>query len=209
MALSVIQNKLSIKPDGIFGPVTARSIKNYFQLSGEEAAHFLGQCAHESVNFTRFEENFNYSFQRLLDIFPRYFDRQNAVYYAGQPWKIANRVYANRMGNGPEESGDGWKYRGRGAIQLTGKNNYKAFSEWMGKSIILENPDIVAEQFIFDSAKFFFETNRIWRFCKTVDDVSILKVSRAVNVGNPNSSITPHGMPDRIQKTRRIYEWVK
>lgn len=88
---------------------------------------FLAQCGHESAGFTAFRENFNYSRDGLLRVFPKYFDRLNVDQYARQPEKIANRVYANRMGNGNEASGDGWRYRGAGILQITGKSNMEAF----------------------------------------------------------------------------------
>lgn len=91
----------------------------------EQVAAFLAECCHESNNFTQLEENLNYSAERLLIVFPRYFSTlEDTQLYERQPMKIANRVYANRMGNGNEQSGDGWLYRGRGLIQITGKDNY-------------------------------------------------------------------------------------
>src|SRR5690606_24759483 len=123
-----IQKKVGTIPDGLFGRNTARAIMNYYKLSPTEAAHFLGQCYHETGGFKTFEENLNYSAQRLLQVFPKYFPNSIvANSYAFKPKLIANRVYANRMGNGDEASGEGWKYRGRGAIQLTGKQNYEWF----------------------------------------------------------------------------------
>ena len=91
------------------------------------ACHFISQLAHESGNFKYVEENLNYSADRLLQVFPKYFNKANVAAYARNPEKIANRVYANRMGNGNEASGDGWKYRGRGFIQLTGRSMYLAY----------------------------------------------------------------------------------
>lgn len=93
---------------------------------------FIAQIGHESAGLTATKENLNYSKDGLLKIFPKYFTPALAVQYARKPEAIANRVYANRMGNGDEKSGDGWKYRGRGLIQLTGKNNYQAFKKFMG-----------------------------------------------------------------------------
>lgn len=89
--------------------------------------HFLSQLTHECALFTAFEENLNYSADGLMKTWPSRFTRQKAIEYARKPEKIANYVYANRMGNGSEASGDGWKYKGRGAIMLTGKDNYKAY----------------------------------------------------------------------------------
>lgn len=111
------------------------------------AAHFISQCVHECAELNAFEENLNYSEKGLLKVFPKYFNSATAKQYARKPEKIANRVYANRMGNGNEASGDGWKYKGRGAIGLTGRSNYLAYStsgfcvgdlmahpEWLAKS---------------------------------------------------------------------------
>ena len=111
------------------------------------AAHFISQCVHECAELKAFEENLNYSEKGLLKVFPKYFNAATAKQYARKQEKIANRVYANRMGNGNEASGDGWKYKGRGAIGLTGRSNYLAYStsgfcvgdlmahpEWLAKS---------------------------------------------------------------------------
>lgn len=99
-------------------------------------AAFLAQCGHESRDFTALQENLNYSADRLRVVFPKYFPTpESAQPYDRQPQKIGNRIYASRMGNGTEASGDGYKYRGRGAIQLTGHDNYQAFANSIGKSI--------------------------------------------------------------------------
>lgn len=110
-------------------------------------AMFLAQCGHESAGWSTFVENLNYSAAGLRKVFGKYFPTdQIAAQYARRPEKIAARAYGGRMGNGPEDSGDGWKYRGRGLIQLTGKNNYTAFSmDTTGTMAIVDNPDIVAK----------------------------------------------------------------
>lgn len=124
-------------------------------------AHFLAQCSHESGGFKVFVENLNYSADSLLKVFPKYFkDKATADAYARKPEKIANRVYANRMGNSDEASGDGFKYRGRGAVQLTGKDNYKAFSDFIGEDCV-SNPDLVSSKYILSSAAFFFHKNNL------------------------------------------------
>jgi len=108
--------------------------------------HFLAQLSHESAGFTRLTENLNYSAEGLLRIFPRYFKNGLETQYARNPQKIANRVYANRMGNGNEASGDGWRYRGRGIIQLTFKNNYSTYSSLIfGDNRLVENPDLASD----------------------------------------------------------------
>ena len=157
-------------------------------------AHFLAQCAHESANFTALRENLNYSADGLLKIFPKYFPtRALADTYARQPEKIANRVYASRMGNGDEASGDGYKFRGRGFIQLTGKNNYKQFSDFI-KEDCVANPDLVATKYPLTSAAFFFNRNDLWRICDRGDSADVVKaVTVRVNGGT-------HGLPDRLQK---------
>lgn len=110
-------------------------------------AHFLGQIAVESAQLTAWVENLNYSEQGLLNVFPKYFTRAIVKAYARKPQKIASRVYANRLGNGSELSGDGWKYRGRGIIQITGKSNYKAYGDYLVKTgmnvDLLKNPELL------------------------------------------------------------------
>jgi putative chitinase len=154
-------------------------------------AHFLAQCALESVKFTATVENLNYSAQGLLNTFPKYFKGVDPAAYARNPQKIANRVYANRMGNGDEASGDGFKFRGRGYIQLTGKSNYTSFSQFIGDDCVA-NPDLVANTYPLASAGFFFNSNNIWAICdRGSDDATVFAVSQRVN-GNP-----PHAVPER------------
>jgi putative chitinase len=132
----------------------------------QRVSAFLAQCGHESGGWTTFQENLNYSAQGLCTTFKKYFPTlEVATPYARQPEKIANRVYANRMGNGPEESGDGWKYRGRGPIQLTGKSNYTQFAkdmfdDWQN---LVDNPDWVTEDkdFALMSAIWFWNKNKL------------------------------------------------
>lgn len=119
----------------ILYPEFKRILPHYFIDTPERVAAFLAQCGHESLDFTKLKENLNYSAVALVKYWPKRFDPETAKLYNRNPEKIANKVYANRMGNGPEESGDGWKYRGRGAIQLTGKDNYQKFADFMGKTL--------------------------------------------------------------------------
>ena len=163
-------------------------------------AHFLAQCALESVEFTATVENLNYSATRLLQVFPKYFRGVDPAAYAKNPVKIGSRVYANRMGNGDEASGDGYRFRGRGYIQLTGKNNYDSFSKFIGEDCVA-NPDLVATTYPLASAGFFFNSNNIWAVCdKGADDATVKAVSTRVN-GNP-----PHAVPER---TRYFKEFIK
>jgi putative chitinase len=161
-------------------------------------AHFLAQCAHESANFTALKENLNYSADGLRKIFPKYFPTIDfATKYARQPEKIANRVYASRMGNGDELSGEGYKFRGRGFIQLTGKSNYQAFSTFIGEDCV-GNPDLVATKYPLASAAFFFDKNKLWDICDKGDHPDhVLAVTKRVNGGT-------HGYDDRLAKFKKF-----
>jgi predicted chitinase len=130
--------------------------------SKRRLAHFFAQVLHES-GCMRFDmENLNYSADALLKVFPKYFrTRADAEACARKPLKIANRVYANRMGNGDEASGDGWKYRGRGLIQLTGRDNYEAFAKWVGDPGVVDDPDRVSSEYAVQSAVFFWDRNHL------------------------------------------------
>lgn len=162
----------------MFNAISKFNISNVFRL-----AHFLSQCAHESGNFSIVEENLNYSAPRLVQVFPRMFTLSMAAYYAYQPVRIASRVYGNRLGNGDEASQDGWKYRGRGYIQLTGKSNYAAFSQYAGADCVA-NPDLVATTYPLESAGYFFQYNNIWPICDAgADNTVITAVTKKVNGG--------------------------
>ena len=128
MSLKSLQGKIGVTADGSFGPGTMKAAMTYYKLTPTRAAHFFAQTAHETGEYRLFSENLNYSASGLQGIFGKYFPGTLEESYARNPEKIANRVYADRMGNGNEASGDGWKYRGRGALQLTGKANYQAFA---------------------------------------------------------------------------------
>lgn len=209
MSLKALQSKIGATPDGSFGPTTMKKAMGYFKMTPSAAAHFFGQVSHETGGFTIFTENLNYSVEGLQKIFGKYFPGNLEESYAKNPQKIANRVYASRMGNGNEASGDGWKFRGRGALQLTGKDNYQAFANSLQKPEIMTNPDLVATDFAFESAIFFFNNNRLWNLCYTVDQASILKLSKAINLGSASSKGTPHGLEDRVEKTLKYFQYVK
>jgi putative chitinase len=199
MSLASLQAKIGVTADGVFGKGTLKAAMAYYKLTPVQTAHFFAQTAHESGNFKAFSENLNYSEDGLLRVFPKYFDAIKARQYSRQPERIANRVYANRMGNGDEASGDGWRYKGRGALQLTGKSNYKDFADWLGKTI---DPNAVADEYAFDSAKYFFDKNKLWGICdKGVDDATILALTKRINGGT-------HGLDDRKAKTKLYYGWL-
>src|SRR5574343_370682 len=183
MSLKKFQEKIGATPDGVFGKDTLGKAMAYLKLTKEQTANFFAQVGHETGEFKLFSENLNYSADGLQKIFGSYFPGDLEQSYKMQPEKIANRVYANRMGNGPEESGDGWKYRGRGALQLTGKANYKAFSDFLKKPEIMDNPDLVATDYAFESALFFFTRNGLWLIASSVSDASILTLTKKINGG--------------------------
>lgn len=200
MSLEKFQKKIGTTPDGVFGKQTMKAAMRYYNLSPEKAAHFFAQCSHETGGFKVFEENLNYSRDALYRVFSKYFPSNELLNsYAKRPEAIANRVYANRIGNGDEASGDGWRYRGRGALQLTGKANYRSFEKYLGKEI---DPEEVAEEYAFESAFFFFDRNNLWGICKTVTDESILKLTKRVNGGT-------NGLEHRKSLTYKYYNLVK
>jgi putative chitinase len=205
MSLKSLQEKAGVAADGAFGPGTMKAATAFYKFSPVRAAHFFAQTAHETGGFKAFSENLNYSADGLNKIFPKYFKNagRDAASFARNPEKIANIVYASRMGNGDEASGDGWKFRGRGALQLTGKANYEAFAKYLGNNEVLTNPDSVATKYAFESAMFFFERNKLWAICdKGINDAAILELTKRINGGT-------HGLEDRKTKTYKYYEYVK
>ena len=163
-------------------------------------AHFLAQCGHESGGFRATQENLNYSAKGLMGIFKKYFPTQAlADAYARQPAKIAARVYGGRMGNGAEATGEGYKFRGRGYIQLTGKENYTAFGKSIGEDI-LSNPDKVAGPYALLSAAWFFSKNGLHRMAdEGASDAVVTKITKRVNGGTI-------GLPDRIKHFKEYYK---
>lgn len=203
MSLKSLQEKIGVTADGVFGPGTMKKAMEFYKFTPVRAAHFFAQTAHETGGFKLFTENLNYSADGLQKIFGKYFPGTLEESYSRNPEKIANRVYASRMGNGAEASGDGWKFRGRGALQLTGKDNYKAFSDYLKKPEIMTNPDLVATTYSFESAMFFFDKNKLWSICdQGINDAAILALTERINGGT-------HGLDDRNQKTKKYYEYVR
>jgi putative chitinase len=188
--LNKLHNKIPIQVLNELGDVMKQfNITNSFRLT-----HFLAQVAHESGNFRFVRENLNYSTEGLLKVFPKYFDRNTAPLYARKPEQIANIVYESRMGNGNRNTGDGWRFRGRGYIMITGKNNYKAFGDYI-KVDLVKDPDLIASKYPLTSAAWFFEKRKLWEICdRGVDMATIRRVSILINGGTI-------GMADRISKT--------
>jgi putative chitinase len=203
MSLIKLQEKIGIPADGAFGPATLKAAAAYYKLNNVRAAHFFAQCAHESGNWKATSENLNYGAKGLRGIFGKYFPTDAlAKAYERQPAKIANKVYGNRMGNGPESSGDGWKFRGRGFLQLTGHDNYKALSQYINRPDIMDNPDLVAGELAIESALWFFDRNKLWGICdQGINDAAILALTKRINGGT-------HGLDDRKLKTKKYAAWL-
>jgi putative chitinase len=165
-------------------------------------AHFLAQCGHESAGFKAIQENLNYSADGLKKIFPKYFPGNLAESYSKNPEKIASKVYGSRMGNGDETTKEGFKFRGRGYIQLTGKDNYTKFGKFIGEDTVA-NPDLVATKYPLASAAFFFDSNKLWTICdKGADDATVTAVTKRVNGGTI-------GLPDRIKHFKEYFALLK
>lgn len=203
MSLANLQSKIGVTADGAFGPGTLKAAAAFYHLNKNRAAHFFAQTAHESGGFKAFSENLNYGAKGLRGIFKKYFPTDAlAAAYERKPEKIANRVYANRMGNGDEASGDGWKYRGRGALQLTGKSNYQEFANYVNRPDVMTNPDLVAGELCFESALWFFDKNKLWSICdQGINDAAILALTKRINGGT-------HGLDDRTAKTKKYATWL-
>ena len=207
-ALRNLQAKVGVASDGSFGPMTANAIAAHYEWSPARAAHMLGQLVHESNNFKSTTENLNYSANALLAVHPRYFKtKEKAPEYERQPEKIANYIYMdeNRTKNGAlgnVEEGDGWRWRGRGFLQCTGRSNYRAFASDMRVPEVMDNPTLVATDYAMESAIWFFDRNNIWRICdKGADDETIEQVTRKINGGIK-------GLDHRKLETKKIYGWL-
>ena len=188
-------------PDNVILQI-AETDKKFNITNNLRLAHFLSQCAHESGNFKSINENLNYSADGLRKIFGKYFPGNLAESYAKQPEKIASRVYGGRMGNGDESTKEGYKFRGRGYIQLTGKSNYTKFTQFIGEDCV-SNPDLVSTKFPLASAAFFFDSNKLWSICdKGSDDTTVTLLTKRVNGGT-------HGLDDRLEKFKKYYNLLK
>ena len=189
-------------PDEVVAQIPDTATK--FELNTPlRLAHFLAQAGHESGGFKAVNENLNYGAKGLLGIFKKYFPtEQKALLYERKPEKIANLVYGGRMGNGPEISGEGYKFRGRGYIQLTGKDNYTAFDAVVTENIT-ENPDLVATKYPLMSAAWFFHKNGLHKIAdEGATDEVVTKVTKRVNGGTI-------GLPDRIKHFKEYYNLLK
>jgi len=188
-------------PDAVIAQIPETAAK--FNITNNlRLAHFLAQCGHESGGFKAVSENLNYSADGLKKIFPKYFPGNIAESYSRNPEKIASKVYGGRMGNGDETTKEGFKFRGRGYIQLTGKANYTNFAKFIGEDTVA-NPDLVATKYPLASAAFFFDSNKLWSICdKGADDATVTSVTKRVNGGTI-------GLVDRIKHFKEYYNLLK
>jgi putative chitinase len=205
MELSTVKEKLlGVIPNPVINELDI--IFDKYQINTIlRISHFLAQCAHESGNFSVKQENLNYSAKRLQEVFGKYFTTHaKALLYERKPIKIASLVYGNRMGNGDEQSIEGYKYRGRGYIQLTGKNNYLLFDKSLNETglevDIIGNPDLVATTYPLISAAWFFNKSNLNEIADLGGTKEIItKVTKKVNGGT-------HGLDSRISYFNKFYK---
>jgi putative chitinase len=189
-------------PDAVIAQIP--EVMEKFQINTPlRLCHFLAQCGHESGNFKAVNENLNYGAKGLLGIFKKYFPTEaKALEYERKPEKIANLVYGGRMGNGPEASGEGYKYRGRGYIQLTGKDNYAAFDKVVPENIV-ETPDLVATKYPLLSAAWFWNSRSLNALAdKGSSELEVTAITKKVNGGTI-------GLTDRIKHFNEFYALFK
>jgi putative chitinase len=189
-------------PDAVIAMIPDTAQK--FQINTPlRLAHFLAQCGHESGGFKATQENLNYSAKGLRGIFGKYFPTDAlAEQYQRKPEAIASRVYGGRMGNGVESTKEGYKFRGRGYIQLTGKDNYTAFGKAINEDVI-SNPDLVSSKYALLSAAWFFSKNGLHKMAdEGSTDTVVTKITKRVNGGTI-------GLADRIKHFKEYYELLK
>lgn len=201
-AMAILQTKIGSTPDGEFGPNTARAIAKYFNLSPARGAHLMGQASHESGGFKRTRESLYYiSPERIQAVWPSRFPTvEDAEPYARNPSGLAGKVYAGRMGNENETQAS--LYIGRGFLQLTGRDNYRSFASDMGVPKVMTDPDLVADDYAFETALWFFEKNGLFKIAdEGVTDDAIKRITRRVNGGY-------HGLGDRSNQSKKIHTWL-
>ena len=205
-----LQTKVGCMSDGQFGPKTAKGIMNYYEMSPERAAHFLGQVCIESMNFQAVEENLNYSVDALMKVFGRYFKTPaDAKPYSRNPQALANYVYMDKNRSkksqlGNTRPGDGWAFRGRGFLQITGRANVRKFASDMRLPEVMDEPHLIATHYPMESALWYFNKRRgLWKICdEGVKKDTCKRVTKAVNGGYNH-------LDERTHQTFRIYDWLK
>ena len=200
-ALKQLQEKCGVAPDGAFGPNTAKAIVAHYELSPKRGAHLLGQVVHESGSFKYTRENLNYSVEAIMKVWPsRFPTKESAEPFARNPKALAENVYFDRMGNDSKEKASA--YIGRGFLQLTGYNNVRSFASDMRVPEVLDNPQLLEEDYAMDTALWFFKKNNLWTICdEGVNDDTIKRLTKRINGGYT-------GLDHRVKETKKIYEWI-
>ncbi len=194
MDITKLQNHI---PESVYNELPI-IIKNFNCDNILRLSHLISQCSHESGGFKVVQENLNYSADGLKKIFPKYFPDNLSESYQRQPEKIASRVYGNRMGNGDESTKEGYKFRGSGFLQITGKDNFKKFSDFIGEDCV-NNPELIRTKYPLTSAAFFFKTNNLWTICDKGNGVDVVtQLTKKINGGLI-------GLDDRIKQFNNIY----
>ena len=202
LALKLLQEKIGVTADGAFGPNTARAICKHYGWTPERGAHLLGQAAHDSGGFQISEENLNYKAETMCRVWPSRFKTiADAAPYAMNPQALADKVYGGRMGN--TEPHDGSKFAGKGFIQLTGKDNVRAFAQHIGRDSLVDDPSPIATELAMESAVYFFEANGLFLIAdEGVNEDTIKRITKRVNGGYT-------GLEERKHETVKIYGWLQ
>lgn len=201
-ALEILQRDSGVTADGVFGPNTFRAASKHLGIDDDiQAVHFFAQCGHETGGFKRFEENLNYSKSGLLATWPSRYTEELAERHHRKPELIANHVY-HRESLGNTEYGDGWKYRGRGAIQLTGKANYEEFAEYMGDPTVVACPHKVAEELGFMAAVWFFDDKGVFNMCEDLSESTVKRVTKRINGGY-------NGLKHRLELAEKYAKYIR
>lgn len=213
--IKIFQQEYGLKPDGVIGNNTLKKISEVLGIkSKEHLAHFLGQVHLETGGFHFGRESMDYTPQALLKRFKGRITEKEAWKFgrtSNQPAdqkNIANIVYGGEWGKkilGNTSPMDGWLYRGNGAIQLTGRHNHQEFANYIQLPTLMQNPDLVMQRYYFQSGVFFFNKRKLWRYCNEVTKEAVTKVSKAVNLGNPNHPKDPNHLTERIHFTFHYY----
>lgn len=201
-AMKTLQAKIGVAADGAFGPNTARAIADHYELSPERGAHLMGQASHESGGFKRTKESLYYSSpERLMHVWPSRFPTlESAEPFAKNPTALAGKVYSGRMGNETEEQAA--MFLGRGFLQLTGHDNYRAFAADMRLPEVMTDPSLVENEYAFETALWFFEKNGLFKIAdEGVSEDTIKRITKRVNGGY-------HGLDDRREQTTKIFGWL-
>jgi putative chitinase len=205
-----VQQRCGCNPDGQFGPNSAKGIMKHYEMSPERAAHFLGQVCIESMNFQAVEENLNYSVDALMKVFGRYFKTPaDAKPYSKNPRALANYVYMDKNRSEKSKLGnvntdDGWIFRGRGFLQITGRANTRKFASDMRLPDVMDEPQLIASHYPMESALWYFNKRRgLWKICdEGVSKDTCKRVTKSVNGGYNH-------LDERTDQTFKIYEWLK